>query len=55
MTTAEAVKLRCDCCGKEVLAVQTGNRIVIRKREHGKVHTLALVLDSQPAGMVRMT
>ena len=37
--------LRCDCCGKEIMAMIIGNRCVIMKRCHGKEHYCTLTVD----------
>ncbi len=48
MWLAEApVKLRCDCCGKEVMAVIRGERLIITDRRHGRTHTCVVDLTKK--------
>ena len=35
----------CDCCGKEIVAMIIGDRVVIIQRRHGKEHCRSLTLD----------
>jgi hypothetical protein len=38
-------KIKCDCCGNEMLAEIRENKIIIRDRRHGKNHMVVLTLE----------
>ena len=53
MSMAQAVQtrvtLKCDCCAHGVgMATQEGDRLIIKRRDHGKDHILVVMLDKQP-------
>lgn len=39
--------IRCDCCGTVVCAQHDGDRIVIRKRQHGRDHYAVVAVDKK--------
>lgn len=45
MTTRRPI--RCDCHGTVVCAQQDGDRIIIRRREHGRDHHAVVVVDKK--------
>ena len=44
----EEIRVRCDCCGKEVLAVIRDGKLIITDRRHGQRH-IAIVQAYQLA------
>jgi len=42
----EGEKIRCDCCGTEVMAVRYPDRIVITDKRHGKRHIAVIPFNS---------
>jgi len=38
-------KIKCICCGKEILAEIKDNKMVIMDRRHGKKHVVVLTLE----------
>ncbi len=37
--------IRCDCCGKEIMAMRRDGKIIIIGHRHGKKHFAAVPLD----------
>lgn len=41
-------RLYCDCCGKQVMAIKRGDRVIIKAVHHGQEHVLVVLLHPVP-------
>lgn len=43
--------LHCDCCGTEVIAERIGNRLIIKQKRHGRMHSGVIILSELGSGI----
>ena len=49
MTEVERHPINCNCCGTAKMAERVGDNIVIKDRQHGKVHVVVIPLSERAA------